>query len=417
MAPGEAASHPVSDESARRRRTSQHLIFSIMAVLMFGSALGALYWTGGDSPTPLPTTSASPSPTPTPTPTVATVQPTVLIQANSDSGAEVNLLTALSVGDASRAIVVSLQPDLMVSAPGVGSESIRTTVSSIDTLRAPAAVSATLGVRVDGSWRLDRKALAGLVDAAGGMTVRNRKVIRVRDASGDVVLRVRSGKRELTGAEASWYAVGQVKGQSESEAMARGLAVFEHSLGELPDDTTKVRETLTSLGALAPTTIGAQALAEYLVDLGEALRSGSIVSYPVPTTSISIGESNYHWVDFNKATPKFRKTLPWAQWNTAAGLPPRVLVRSGTGQPGWIGSTRVAVEGLGYVFVDGRGTPSEASATSSVTVRGIQPWGQSLALALGLPEDSVGAVADVTTPPTGQPWADVDVVLQSDYVP
>lgn len=407
--------HPIltSQEHTRRRRTTRHLMLSVMAVLIFGGAIGALYWTDGESAPTVPAATPSPSPTPT----VAVVQPTVLIQASGDSGAEATLLTSLSPGESPQAILISLQPDLMVSAPGADSESVRTTVSSIDTLRAPSAVSATLGVRVDGSWRLDRKALAGLVDAAGGMTVRNKRVIRVRDGSGDVVLRIKSGRNQLTGAEASWYAVGQVNGQSESGAMARGLEVFKHSLGELPDDVTQVRETLTALGALAPTTIGAQALAEYLVDLGKALRSGNAVAYPVPTSSISIGESNYHWVDFNRATPKLRKTLPLAQWNTATGLPPRVLVTSGTQQPGLIGSTRVPIERLGYVFVDGRGTATNKTTKSTITVRGIQPWGQTLATALDLPEDSVGAVAGVSTPPSGRPWADVDVALQSDYTP
>lgn len=414
MMSSEDHSHGLSpDEHARRRRTTRHLMFSAMAVAMFGGAIGALYWSDGETPQPSPTVSVSPSPTPT----VAAVQPTVLIQASGDSGAEVNLLTALSPEADSRAILISLQPDLMVSAPGTDSESIRTTVSSIDTLRAPSAVSATLGVRVDGSWRLDRKALAGLVDAAGGMTVRSKRVVRIRDGAGEVVLRIRRGDNDLTGAEASWYAVGSANRQSEAAARARGLQVFEHSLAALPNDVTKVRDTLTALGALAPTTIGAQALAEYLVDLGLALRSGDSVSFPVPTTATPIGQTNYQWVDFNRATPKFRRTLPLAQWSTTTGLPPRVLVTSGTHQPGWIGSTRVPIEGLGYVFVDGRGTLIKKAKKTSITVRGIQPWGTNVSAALDLPEDSVGAVAEATTPPSGRPWSDVDVALQADYVP
>ena len=69
------------------------------------------------------------------------------------------------------------------------------------------------------------------------------------------------------------------------------------------------------------------------------------------------------------------------------------------------------------MFVDGRGTPTKRAAKSSITVRGIQPWGHTLATALDLPEKSVGAVTDRSTPPSGRPWADVDVVLQADYVP
>ena len=403
-------------ESDRRRRTARHLLLSLAAVVIFGGAITALAVSNQDDAGPVPSPSSSSSASPSPSPTLAAQQPTILIQASGDAGASVNLLTALSVQQDPTAIMITLPPDLMVSAPGVDSESIRTTVSSIDTLRAPSAVSATLGVRIDGSWRLDRKALAGLVDAAGGVSVTLTDPVKVRDGSGDVVLNLRAGVTDLTGAQAAWYAVGEVKGEDQTDQTERGLLVFSKSLSALPNSVTNIRETLTSLGALAPTTIGAQALAEYLADYRNAMNEDRIDAFAIPTTSVALGLTVYEWVNFNAATPALRESLPLALWDTAAGSPPRVLVTSGTGQPGLIGSTRVAIEGLGYIFVDGRGTKVKSADTSQVEVRGEEPWGQNVATALGLEPESV-TNEPLSEPPQGRPWADVDVELQSDYRP
>jgi anionic cell wall polymer biosynthesis LytR-Cps2A-Psr (LCP) family protein len=404
------------DETSRKRRTTRHLLLSLAAVVIFGGAITVLAISDQEGAPPNPGRGSSTSASPSPSPTLGWVQPTILIQASGDAGSAVNLLTALSVEADPKAIMITLAPDLMVSAPGVDSESIRTTVSSIDTLRAPSAVSATLGVRIDGSWRLDRKALSGLVDAGGGLSVTLTEAVRVRDGSGEVALNLKTGVNSLTGAQAAWYAVGKINGESPVDQTERALVVFSDSLAALPNSVTAIRETLTSLGALAPTTIGAQALAEYLVEYRNAMNSGRRETFPIPTTSVALGPTQYEWVDFNRATPKLRKTLPLALWNTSDGSPPRVLVTNGTERPGLIGSTRISIENLGYIFVDGRGTKAETDAKSAIAVRGEEPWGLDVAKSLDLRAKSVSNAPN-GLPPEGRRWAYVDVQLQENYEP
>ena len=206
-------------EQHRLRRTTRHLILSLAAVALFAVAFAAIYlWSAdkGDPPVPQPSASVTASASPT-VPPVAPNRETLLLQATTDAGAVGNLLTGLppDLPQATRkATVMPLRSDLIVSAPGTGPEPLLSTVAGLDTQRPAATVSATLGVRVDVSWRMDRKALAGLVDAVGGLPVTLPEPLRIRDETGAVILRLRAGRQRLSGADASWYALGTVRGQS-----------------------------------------------------------------------------------------------------------------------------------------------------------------------------------------------------------
>jgi LytR_cpsA_psr family len=405
-------SDPDEAERTRRRRTSRHLLLSLLAVAVFACAIVVLYvMRGDDRPSPQPT------PQPPPTSPAAPLQPTLLIQATTSQGAVGNVLTALRRTDKPQATSISLPPDLVVSSSGAEPESIRRTVASLDTLRAPTAVAATLGIRVDAAWRMDRKALAGLIDSVGGVQVQVLEAMRIRDENDEVILRLRPGTQMLSGTPASWYAVGQVPGQADTEAEARFSDVMTQTLAALPDDELAVRESLTALGALAPSTIGTQELSAYLVAYANAIREAPVVAFDLPTTPIVIGDLTWRWVDYREATPRLRGTLPLAQWRTGIDGPPRALVLAPAGHPGWIGSTRVALEGAGMLFVDGRGTPTGTRKHSRVEVRGETPWGPLAADALQLPTDSVHETFAQLPIAVGEPWADVDITLGLDYVP
>ena len=86
-------------------------------------------------------------------------------------------------------------------------EPLRLSVASLDSQRPATLVGATTGIRIDASWRMDRKALAGLVDPAGGVTVMIDRRTRILDDQGAVALTLRPGRQRLSGFAASWYAV------------------------------------------------------------------------------------------------------------------------------------------------------------------------------------------------------------------
>lgn len=403
-------------EEHRLRRTTRHLIFSVVAVAVFAIAFAAVYWWASGrpvdpEPSPPPT---SPTSTPQPTP-VPVDRETLLLQATTPVGAMGNLLTGLPAQPGRRATLLPLRSDLIVSDQRNGPAALSQTVSGFDTLRPAASVSATVGVRVDASWRLDRKALAGLVDSVAGVPVDVDAPLRVRDEAGEVVLRLPPGRLRLSGTQASWYAVGEVRGQSPELATQRFDTVITSTLLRLPPSDVEIRESLTALGALAPSTIGTQELANYLLDLSDALKAGRAVTVDLPVSEISFAGSSASWLDYSGATPILRARMPYALWQAGVDGPARVLVAGPQDPPGTLGYARTALTGAGLIFVDGRGTPTPPERRTSILVRGTVTLAADVKAALGTPRARIETVP--VSPLRGEPWADADVVLGSDYDP
>lgn len=407
--------HPDDDERHRLRRTGRHLLFSLLAVGVFGLAfLGVYLWSPGREPPP------GPGPAPSPSPTVVTDNLTVLIQASTREGARGNILTAVQP-DPQRArnlsVLLSMPHNLVVAAPGAEQQVLADTIGSLDTLRPTAAVAATLGVHIDASWRLDRKALAGLVDSVNGVTVEVAQRLRIRDEDDQLVVTLRPGTQRLSGTNASWYAVGDVIGNSESAQAARFADVVTKTLARLPDDDLAIRESLTALGTLAPSTIATQDLASYLAELSAGIRQGATTAATVPTTRFLAGPVALRWTNFAEAAPQLRRMLPDSLWQAGVDGSPRALVRVPPQRPGWSGYVRNTLAGAGFVFVDGRGTPDPQPRTT-LLVRGDPVWALQLERLLAIPRRATSVVAAPTVPPPkGRPWADADITLGPDYVP
>lgn len=397
-------------EQHRLRRTTRHLILSVAAVAVFALAFASLYWwTGRSAPQPDPT----PAP-PSPSATVAPDQETLLIQATTPVGAEGNMITAVPT-DMSSATLLPLPADLMVSAGDVLPEPLRLSVASLDSQRPATLVGATTGIRIDASWRMDRKALAGLVDSVGGVTVMIDRRTRILDDQGAVALTLRPGRQRLSGFAASWYAVGEVPRDDAAAATARFTQVMSSTLRRLPDSDIEIREALTALGALAPSTIGAQELATYLLDLSRALRAGEGQTVLLPVTEVPLRDESPAWLDYAGATPLIRDTVPYALWRAGVDGPARVLVMAPEGDPGILGYVRGRLSAAGLTFVDGRGTDARAQARTVIQSRGDRALGRQVKAALGSPRARLSQVPAV--PLTGMPWADADVILGRSYRP
>lgn len=399
-------------EAHRLRRTTRHLVLSLAAVALFAVAFGAIYLKTRqpEPPPPSPAPSVSPSPTPAPV-----TRETLLLQATTPTGAVGNLLVGVAPDDetAPPASLVPLPADLVVAAPGVSPQPLSRTVDSLDTLRPANTVAATLGVRVDASWRMDRKALAGLVDSVGGVTAEVADPLKLRDETGAVVLRLRAGRQRLSGTDASWFAVGDVRGGTVAAATDRFLSVITPTLRRLPDSDVAIRESLTALGALAPTTIGTQELADFLLELGTAVRSGGAVSETLPTAEVGVAGASAEWLSYAGATPRLRSLLPYAQWQAGIDGPARVLVAAARPTPEVMSGARAAVTGAGFVFVDGRGDRVSGERRTRIQVRGPRALATQVATALGTPGAAVERVPRGAL--QGAPWADADVVLGTAY--
>jgi hypothetical protein len=404
-------------EEHRLRRTSRHLILSLGAVIGFAVAFAAIYWWAGSnqSPPPEPTpTAVSPSAS---TPPVTTSPETMLLQATTPEGAVGNIVTALTSDDTDTDAVATLLPlrnDLIVSSPQSPPAPLQLTETGLDTLRPAAATAATLGVRIDAYWRMDRKALAGLVDSVGGFPVTISERLRIRDEAGLVALRLRPGKQRLTGTDASWYALGDVRGQSAVQAGDRFTAVVTKTLIRLPASDIEIREALTALGALAPSSIGTQDLATYLLDVSVALRAERSQSVTLPVTELAFGDTSVAWLDYSGATPLLRRSVPYALWQQGVDGPARVLVSAPADGSDVLAMVRTDLTDQNLVFVDGRGTPAPSRARTTILGRGDALATRMVAVALADPDAQSEVVP--AEPLRGQPWADVDVVLGTDYV-
>lgn len=396
-------------EEQRRRRTAQLLWLSVSMFVVFAVALTVLQATSdGSSPTP------DASGSPTPTPTINATQPTLLIRVSEGGAARGNLVTATTSGLEARASTLSLPENLVVASRQVAPrELVRSGGATVRQLSNALAV--TLGVRIDAVWQMDRKALAGLVDAAGGVVIDIPQRTVVRSADGKVQERFRAGRQRLSGTSASWYAVGTVVDESAAVAAQRFDAVMTAALISLPRSEPEVRETLTALGALSPTTVPTELLSGYLVELGALMATNESGGSPLPVTEIGTSTFTSAWTNYATAAPLISKLFPAALWQADVDGDPRVLVMAAADPPGRILSTRSRLGDQELEWVDGRGVATDTRKRSLVQTLRPDTWGQDTAAALGLPASAVTVVKPEQD--GDRMLANVNVILGQDYRP
>lgn len=395
---------PEQAEVLRRRRTSQLVGASLVVALIFGIALLVLQLTSGGSP-PNPDVSPTQSPTTNPEP-LETVMIRVVDESDDKARVAGNMLTGIGTESVVDAVVLPMPDNLVVASNDVSPRPLRRPGAgprgSVDT------VAVTLGVRVDASWNLERKALAGLVDGVGGVLIDVPKRTVVRSNDGDVVDRFAKGRQRMSGTPASWYAVGQVRGQTAQDAMRRFESVMLASLSELPQRETDIRQTLTALGALSPSTVPSEDLSGYLLKLSGEIADANYQAVSLPVTEV--GE--FAWTDYPQATPLLAKVMPDNLWTVTEVSPPRALVTAQARPPGLIASTRDALIAVDFEWVDGRAVDVTKSEPSRILVNGLPEWGFTVAEALGLPRDTVKLNVKNAK---SEALADVEVILGSEY--
>ena len=220
-------------------------------------------------------------PAPDPQP-VAQEQPVLLMQITEGIGSVNSVLLGGSVDGAAPAMTAIPSRAAMA----VGDE-MRTMVSlnvALNPTLPSTSVGNTLGVRVDGGWRLDRKALAGVVDSIGGLSVTTEEPLRLRGPDNEVQLRLPTGTTTLDGTQAGWYATGFLDGQEEAAAQQRFMDVVEQILVNLPDNRAELAQLLISLGSLSTVTTDSGTLADALGEFGEQLREQPAQRYSLPLT-------------------------------------------------------------------------------------------------------------------------------------
>jgi hypothetical protein len=399
----------LSQERSRRR-----IIEAALGVVLLLAA-GSLAVSSSGRPVSVTPPAPSPTQSVAPTQPIAPTQSTLLIELRGDTGTGVADVVTGVGGPADRAIWVTIDPRLEVEVPGTGAVSLGSAavIPGLETTRR--AISDLVGVRIDGTWTLGRLALAGLIDAVGGVTIDVPDLVVLTPGNTTAKIMIPAGVNRLEGAVAALYVTTLEPGETEAGRIARAASVLNQLIMSLPIDPVRIRQILGSLGALSQTDLSADQLSNYLARMRSDMVSASFVQQPLPTFPIILSKPPLVRLDVVNSEKLIALFLPLAVRRPGPDSPIRVLVQTGIGTPGLTGGVSDRLAAVGLAYVNGRAAASFGFVASQVLVpdgsaesRG---WGDSVAKALALPAWDVRVVGH---PIVG---GDVQVIIGADYHP
>lgn len=229
---------------------------------------------------------ASDTPAPAPEPGVQTLLLQVL---DGDGYAQGNVVIGVEAGVGSQADLLIVPASLLVP---LGDERVTlgTTSQSSDTLAGVAAVQQALSLRIDAGLTLDRLAFAGLIDSVGGVRVElEQPVLLPAIGTGDRRRVLGPGVVSLDGIAAADFALLRLPGEDDGARTERLLDVLVDVLSRLPVTQEAMRQVLTSLGSLAPSTVPTEALAPLLLTARSDIARGQVRSATLPVDVIRGG--------------------------------------------------------------------------------------------------------------------------------
>jgi hypothetical protein len=336
-------------------------------------------------------------------------QRTLLMQVRTADAAG-TLASALLAADAasSTGSVVLVPPQVIVDLPGGGSLPFGQALATGQPNSPRDALSDLLGVTVDGTWVLEHRSFAALVDAVGGITAQ----VDVPVVRGDVVA-LAQGEQQLDGTGALILLGHRADGEQEQARLARVQEVLDGVLSALPDDAAQVGELLDGLGTGSRSSEPPRALAALLRDLVEADRSQQLQYDSLPVIPIDPGDGvTVFRLDAEAARTLVDRVLAQSVPAGARQTGNRVLVLNGVG-PGIGDAARARLVAADFVFVGARNNERFGVETSTVLVPEATPEAQALGERVA---EALGVPADVRQSDLGT-IADAVVVLGADFTP
>ena len=334
----------------------------------------------------------------------------VLALAQSGQVTGVSLL-ASGLGASQQVLVPSR---LVLDVPGAGQVPL-TRALAPGPSAVGAAVADALDIRVDATWVLNTAALAGIVDAVGGVVVDVDVDVTQGTGAGAAVLIGAGPRQRLSGAQAAAYAQLIVGDEPEASRLARQEEVLAAVLGALPQDSTQRSAVVVRLPG-APRGAALQAVVTTTGGLRHEAATNQLASTVLPVDDIDAGgDVTSYGLDAAATALMVRSRLAGAALSVPSGGRTRVLVQNGVGTPGLgdAARSRLVAAGLRYV---GGGNANGFGVDQSLVLlpdgsTGSRARGKAVVQALGL-KDSALRVSDAA--PT---VADVVVVLGADFRP
>jgi anionic cell wall polymer biosynthesis LytR-Cps2A-Psr (LCP) family protein len=350
-----------------------------LSVWLAGVVVGVLAVLGGVGwvVTTLPGSSASQLQAGATTP-AETGRNVVLVLTDSEG---TTVAAAVMNANARRATCVLTPRRLVVDVRGTGPAPLSAAFGTSDSAGA-AAVSDTLGVRVDGTWRLSSKGLAALVDSMDGVRVDTAASI---DPASGKLIKGKGPQTPLRGAAAAQFAIGGKGGPWETQRLARFHAVLDGILFALPDDPERRNQVLARAGPEVRSTLPPDQYFSFVGDLHRHVRERHLQDAVLPVVQAAPERASGYDVD----AAKFKTLLdgPLAD----VRRPVKVLVEGDGGNGASSDDVRSKLQSDRRSVVSGGNAAGGAKTTIAATSDSpsAQSRAREVAAALGLPESSV----------------------------
>ncbi len=398
-------------EAERHARTRHNAIVAgIVAVALLLAGIGVWIFAGR------PDASSPTGPSPSPSPSASDQrQETLLLQFRDDNELAVDNALLGAGGDPQRSVFLFASPALLVDVAGAGTITLAEAARLPDTLASVNAVSDLLGVRVDGGLTLDRLAVAGLVDAVGGVSVDATVPVTRLNPDGSTTVVVPAGRSTLDGVAAAYYVTAALPGEPDAARTSRFSQVLQAVIRQLPDDSVRLGQVLTSLGSSARTTVPTEDAADFLLQLKAGVMADRVDYQTLPVTPLEAGGPvQTYRLNFAAASSMITKLLPEAVRVPGENAKVRVLVQNGVGTPGLGSTARDRLVEADFTYVNGGNAAQFGRVETWVIIPTAaardRARGAAVARALQVPASAVRVSNQ------GQTIADVIVVLGADFV-
>jgi hypothetical protein len=373
----------------------------VAIVTATGWLVSAMPGAGSDVPPP-------PAATRPPEPPAAAESRNVVFVLTDGGGATV--AAAVMGADSERATCLMAPRRLVLDVRGSGPTPLSSAFAASDA-KAAAAVADTLGLRVDGAWRLSSKGLSDLVDSVGGVDVDTD----VKVGPGGELVPGRGEEDRLRGDAAAEFATRAPRGLAEEQKLARFYAVLDGVLLALPDDARAREDKLAGLGAETESTLPDDQLYRLVGDLHRHVKAEVMEDQVLPVVRAAQGRPSGYDIDARR----FRQLLEGPLAHVRRPVKVRV---DATGEAAAVEAVRSRLEAARLVYEAGRATDVQTAATAAaakttITV-GDSPSdldrAQEVARVLGLPSSAivVDKLRDVAYDVLVQVGADLEELLR-----
>ncbi|WP_073812319.1 LytR C-terminal domain-containing protein [Kitasatospora sp. CB01950] len=316
--------------------------------------------------------------------------------------------TALLVDDqGGQKATVLLLPDTL-QLPSNGDTSTTTMGQSLSAVGASATrdgLSAVLGAKVAGTWRLDTPYLQLLVSQLGGIKVDTNTEIRENNKPDGKVAAPAGKDITLSGRAAVDYATLQAPGESRDAQLARFGQVMAAVINAMPVTMADATDDVHRMMSVADPSLPENALAGVLVNLSKQAKAGHL------TTTLLTAKPDGTLDDATAG--KQVKDLLGGTLGKAKGTggSTRVTVVNAAGNDTSAAAAQVVVLNSGMdALPSSAKAPAQATSEIRYTDDAKKPAALSLATSLGLPDTVVKKVTDAQN-------ADLVLMVGKDYQP